>query len=230
MKAIIHVHTSHSFDSFVSVQKLVDKAIENEIDLLCITDHDTIAGAKEAQNYAQIHHKGKIQIIIGAEFSTEWGDIIGLNIKENIASKNADEVIENIKKQGGLVLLPHPFDSHKNVDYLAEKADAIEVFNSRSTPFNNQKALDLAVRLNKPQYVASDAHFLSDSMLSVNYFEGQSDLKSLLLNPNKHFETAYSKAINYSKSQFIKGFKQRNIKVILYSAKMLLLKGVNSKK
>lgn len=222
MKAVIHLHTSHSFDSWTSPKKLVDKAIAHQVDVLCITDHDTIAGAMEARNYAQKRYGNKIQIILGAEFSTEWGDIIGINISENIASKNAEIVIDNIKKQGGLVLLPHPFDSHKNVEYLAEKADLIEVFNARSTPQNNGKSLELATRLGKPKYVASDAHFLSDSVLCVNNFKENNDFMNALLTANRDFKTGYSSPINYAKSQFIKGLKRRKMRTILISIKMLI--------
>lgn len=104
MKAVIHLHTFSSFDSMTAPKAIVDKAIEHKIDVLCITDHDTIDGSIKADEYAKTHYKDKIKIIIGAEFSTDWGDIIGINIKENIDSKDPKIVIENIRKQGGLVL------------------------------------------------------------------------------------------------------------------------------
>jgi predicted metal-dependent phosphoesterase TrpH len=215
MKAVIHLHTSYSFDSMTTPKAIVDKAFEYGIDVLCITDHDTIEGSVKAHEYAINNHKGKIKIIIGAEFSTLWGDIIGINIKENIVSKDPKTVVENIQKQGGLVLLPHPFDSHKNIDYWAQVADVIEVFNARSSVENNQKSLALATKLGKPTYVSSDAHFLSDTMLCINFLNGEPHFLDAVLLQNKSFETAYSTHSNYLKSQLIKGFKQRKIKVIL---------------
>jgi predicted metal-dependent phosphoesterase TrpH len=215
VKAVIHLHSSSSFDSITDPKAIVDKAVTHQINILCITDHDTIEGSVKASEYAKTHYKEAIKIIIGAEFSTDWGDIIGINIKENIDSKDAKHVIENIKKQGGLVLLPHPFDSHKNIEYLAKEADLIEVFNARSKPINNQKALELATKLDKPIYVASDAHFLSDTMLCVNNLPANSNFYEALLSPNKSFETAYSSQLNYLNSQLIKGIKKKKIKLIL---------------
>jgi predicted metal-dependent phosphoesterase TrpH len=212
---VIHLHTSFSFDSMTAPKAIVDKAIEHKIDVLCITDHDTIEGSIKAFEYAKTNFNEAIEIVIGAEFSTDWGDIIGINIKENIDSKDAKSVIENIKKQGGLVLLPHPFDSHKNIEYLAQQADLIEVFNARSKPENNKKALDLATKFYKPTYVASDAHFLSDTLLCINYLHKNSGFNEALLSTNKTFETDYSSQLNYLKSQLIKGFKKKKIRLIV---------------
>jgi predicted metal-dependent phosphoesterase TrpH len=194
---------------------IVDKAIEHKIEVLCITDHDTIEGSIRASEYAKTHHNEAIKIIIGAEFSTDWGDIIGINIKENIDSNDPKIVIQNIRKQGGLVLLPHPFDSHKNVEYLAQEADVIEVFNARSKPENNQKSIELAAKLGKPTYVASDAHFLSDTMLCINHFTENRNFLDAILDPKKTFNTAYSTHLHYLKSQLIKGFKLKKIKLIV---------------
>jgi predicted metal-dependent phosphoesterase TrpH len=219
VKAVIHLHTSFSFDSMTAPKAIVDKALEHRIDVLCITDHDTIEGSIKAHEYAKKHYDKAIKIVIGAEFSTDWGDIIGINIKENIDSKDPKTVIENIKKQGGLVLLPHPFDGHKNIEYLAQEADVIEVFNARSNPANNQKALELAAKCNKPTYVSSDAHFLSDTMLCINYLDENRGFEDALLTTKKTFETVYSSQINYLKSQLIKGFKKTKptliVKIVL---------------
>jgi predicted metal-dependent phosphoesterase TrpH len=219
VRAVIHVHTSFSFDSMTAPKAIVDKAIEHKIDVLCITDHDTIEGSQKAFEYAQAHYNDMIKIVIGAEFSTEWGDIIGINIKENIDSKNPITVIENIKKQGGLVLLPHPFDGHKNVEKLAELSDVIEVFNARSNEKNNEKSLELAQNLNKPCYVASDAHFLKDSMLCKNDLKKQGDFFDNLLKEPIIFETQYSKKAHYFQSQMIKGIKLRKPLIILRALK-----------
>ena len=88
MKAVIHLHTFFSFDSMTAPKAIVDKAIEHKIDVLCITDHDTVEGSIKAFEYAKTQYNEAIKIVIGAEFSTDWGDIIGINIKENIDSNS----------------------------------------------------------------------------------------------------------------------------------------------
>ena len=66
MKAIFHLHSKYSFDCLTAPQKLVDLAIKNGIDILCITDHDTLKGAQEAHSYAQKQYGNAIKVVIGA--------------------------------------------------------------------------------------------------------------------------------------------------------------------
>ncbi len=52
------------------------------------------------------------KVIIGEEILTPHGEVIGLFIKEKIpVALPIEEAISRIKAQGGLVLLPHPFDT-----------------------------------------------------------------------------------------------------------------------
>jgi predicted metal-dependent phosphoesterase TrpH len=224
MKAIIHVHSRYSFDCLTSPEKLVDMAVKNGIDVLCITDHDTLQGSIQALEYAQKRYGDALKIIIGAEYKTDCGDIIGLNLKEEIYLKKAEEVIKAIKQQGGLVLLPHPFVSHKNIDFLAEQADAIEVFNARTSPEANQKAFELAQTHNKSQYVASDAHFLADAALCINQFhtDVNTPFEEALMHANRTFTHGFSSRKHYFQSQIIGGFKKRNVRLMLSAAKNLL--------
>ena len=101
-------------------------------------------------------------VIVGSEIHTEVGDIIGLCLSEEIKSKNSIEIFEEIKTQGGFVVLPHPFRGHKLNQYIIEHSDAIEVFNGRSTAEENFKALELAKKYNKPFTAGSDAHFAAE--------------------------------------------------------------------
>ncbi len=221
MKAIIHLHSKYSFDCLTSPEKLVDMAIKNGIDVLCITDHDTIQGSVHAQQYAQKQYGDAIKIIIGAEYKTDCGDIIGLNLTEEIRLTKAKDVIKTIRQQGGLVLLPHPFVSHKNVDFLAEQADAIEVINARTTPGANRLAYELAETLGKPEYVASDAHFLSDAALCINEFHvgKTTSFETALLQAERAFTTGFSSKKHYFQSQMIDGLKKRNLRLLLSAAK-----------
>ena len=225
MKAVIHLHTKYSFDCLTPPEKLVDLAVQNGIDVLCITDHDTIEGSVHAQNYAQKHYPNALKVVIGAEFKTDCGDIIALNIFENIVEKNADTVIAAIRKQGGLVLLPHPFDSHKNIEHLANQADVIEIFNARSNHEHNQKSFDLASKYQKPVYAASDAHFANDAFLCINQFNMSKNapFETILLQAERTFQTAYSPKKHYFKSQIIGGFKKRKLKLFLSATKNWLL-------
>lgn len=64
MKIDLHLHTNYS-DGRNTIKEVVDKAIQEKIELISITDHDSIAGEKQAIEYCQ----GKIKFISGIEFT-----------------------------------------------------------------------------------------------------------------------------------------------------------------
>ena len=69
MKFDLHCH-SHFSDGVLSPEMLVSRAKEREVDVLALTDHDTIAGLSLAQKAAGEHG---ITLINGIEFSSQWG-------------------------------------------------------------------------------------------------------------------------------------------------------------
>ncbi len=81
MNVDLHCHSNLS-DGALSPKKLVDLAVQRGVDMLSITDHDSIAC------YQQISQPtGDIKIVTGIEFSTTWCNrgihIVGLNIDLN---------------------------------------------------------------------------------------------------------------------------------------------------
>jgi predicted metal-dependent phosphoesterase TrpH len=82
MKIDLHSHTYCS-DGVLSPTELVERAVSKGVDVLAITDHDTIAGLAEAR--AAIAEKQlPLTLIPGVEISTSWYEfeihIVGLNI------------------------------------------------------------------------------------------------------------------------------------------------------
>ena len=74
---------------------------------LAITDHDRIEGALRARDAA---HPG-LTIIIGEEIKTADGDLIALFLERAVApGQPARDTIDEVRAQGGLVGIPHPFD------------------------------------------------------------------------------------------------------------------------
>lgn len=76
----LHCHSTCS-DGLLSPAELLNKAVQSNIKLLALTDHDTIAGFQTLHNLAKAL---PIQVISGIEFSVSWKKydihIIGLNI------------------------------------------------------------------------------------------------------------------------------------------------------
>src|SRR5690554_6212389 len=82
MKIDLHSHT-HCSDGVLSPAELVMRAAEKGVDVLAITDHDTVAGlaaAGQAITTLQL----PLKLINGVEISTSWQQleihIVGLNI------------------------------------------------------------------------------------------------------------------------------------------------------
>ena len=83
----LHSHTKCS-DGALSPETLIDRAVNYQIDVLAITDHDTVAGLDIAQKHI-IDKKLPLTLISGIEISTAWQGfeihIVGLNIDRNNA-------------------------------------------------------------------------------------------------------------------------------------------------
>ncbi|MDY6916841.1 MAG: PHP domain-containing protein [Chloroflexota bacterium] len=133
MKADLHVHTGYSPDCVTSLEDIIARCLRNGIDCLAITDHNTIAGAVEMKKLAPF------KVIVGEEIDTSSGEIIGYFLHEEIPQGlSAQETIARIKKQGGAVCVPHPFDTFRLsalrrevLESLVTGIDIIEVLNSR---------------------------------------------------------------------------------------------------
>ena len=155
-----HIHSNYSHDSLMRPGRILKRAKKAGLTGVAITDHDTIRGSLEARKL----EKGiGVTVIPGAEILTDSGDIIGLLVNEEIRSRRWDDVIDEIREQGGVSVLPHPYRSHPNVLELAKAVDLIEVWNARSTVEQNERALQLAGRLQKPGMYGSDAHTYAGS-------------------------------------------------------------------
>lgn len=138
MKTELHIHTSFSHDSTLSLQLLGVICSLKHIDCIAICDHNTIEGGLSARKQLS---KKNINVIVGEEIFTSDGEVIGLFLKENIpAGLSAEETICEIKRQNGLVYIPHPYDEkrHKtvlNTEVLAKishQIDMIEIYNGRN--------------------------------------------------------------------------------------------------
>jgi predicted metal-dependent phosphoesterase TrpH len=139
-----------------SPETILKVAKNKGLDGIAITDHNTIKGGLEAY---KINKDEDFDVIIGSEIETEYGDIIGLYLQDEISARSFIDVVEEIKAQNGLVILAHPY--RKNILFpikLIKNVDAIEIFNARSSKICNMKAKDLADRSKKPPCAGSDAH------------------------------------------------------------------------
>lgn len=153
----IHSHTTYSCDGNLAPVHLIELARRAGLSAIAITDHNTLKGALKAQQ----DFSGKCPLIIpGEEIRTEYGDIIGIFLSEEIKSRVFAEVIDEIRDQGGLSILPHPMRRKifPPVEQIA-RINFIESINSRTSQEKNGAALRLATELKIPGIAGSDSHF-----------------------------------------------------------------------
>jgi len=145
----LHCHTSASFDSLAAPASIVGAAVKRGLTHLAITDHGTIDGALEARAAAP---EG-LTIIVGEEIRTAEGDLIALFLQTAVAQhRPATETIEEVRAQGGLVGVPHPFDKFRGsllrdaqMASLAPLVDWVEVHNARIVGgTGNEQAVEFA--------------------------------------------------------------------------------------
>ncbi|MBP1888937.1 putative metal-dependent phosphoesterase TrpH [Clostridium moniliforme] len=98
-KVDFHVHTNKS-DGILSPKEVVDRAYKNEVEILAITDHDTINGLSEAIDEAKVKN---IKLIPGIEFSCNYNNesihLLGFFGDDSYKSEDFIEILNNIQEK-----------------------------------------------------------------------------------------------------------------------------------
>ncbi len=237
-RADVHVHTrysgfgSYSFISFpesvTDPARAVEAARRKKLDVLCVTDHNTIEGAVIAKKCA-----GDIDVVIGEEISSADGEILALFIQEEIKPLlGAPDTIDRIHEQGGIAVAAHPFSPQcpslgKKIFNL--KLDGVEVFNA----CHRDAYSNLMAQTFSPGKLAwlgsSDAHSLNMIGNGHTIFEGKTseELYKSILKRKTFFggnKTPLSECMSWSReiaSESIKmiynSLKEEKSQDILYS-------------
>ena len=160
----LHMHTDHSHDCATPVEVLLAAARAQGLGAIAVTDHNVITGALEARAKAA---EFGMKVIVAEEVKTaDQGEVIGLFIEEHIPrGMTLAETVAEIKRQGGLVYVPHPFDRmHAVPDYehllgIVDEIDAIEVYNPRVAIGSfNEEAERFAAKYRILAGAGSDSH------------------------------------------------------------------------
>jgi hypothetical protein len=138
----LHNHTTES-DSSITPSELIDYMAQDRVDAFAITDHNTISGHSKIKELLH-QKKHSISCIYGMEYTTYYGHILCLNLKEyvpweNINLHKPELLFAAAKEKGALVGVAHPFSyghpisrgcrfDMKITDY--HSFDFIEVFNN----------------------------------------------------------------------------------------------------
>jgi hypothetical protein len=171
LTANIHIHTKYSHDSLVEPRDILKLSKKLKIEVLGITDHNTTKGAIEAKKIAKKEFP-EILVLVGQEVKTEYGDIIAFGYEGNLPFR-LFELIDKARANNLFLMLPHPFDSLRksssvglnleaeDMEKIAKKIDAVEVFNSRCFfEGPNKNAEIFAEKFGLSGIAGSDAHDL----------------------------------------------------------------------
>ena len=160
----LHMHTDHSHDCATPVEVLLATARAQGFGAIAVTDHNEVSGALEAAAKASDYG---VKVIVGEEVKTaRQGEVIGLFLQEKIPrGLTLAETVAEIRRQGGVVYVPHPFDRmHSVPDYehlldVVADVDAIEVYNPRVAIGSfNEEAARFAAKYRILAGAGSDAH------------------------------------------------------------------------
>lgn len=129
----MHIHTSFSPCSNISIPYLLKRAQEIGLDGICVTDHNTAASKYAFENIAD--NSGPC-VIIGMEYTTPKGDFLIFGPVDHIPENmDAQELIRWVYKQRGAVIAAHPFRKYRSVDpHCLQLSTIIESINGRNLP------------------------------------------------------------------------------------------------
>ncbi len=185
LRAELHCHTYHSHDCRMRPERMIRNCQQRGINVLAVTDHNEFNGALEVAAAAP---EG-FTVIPSEEIKSSEGEIIGYFLNRHIPrGLPPEETAERIRAQGGVVNVPHPFDTLRGgrlstpaLDRLVSLGliDMIEGFNARMTrPEDNDQALVYAREHDLPVTGGSDAHSygeLGAAYTELRPFDGPRD-------------------------------------------------------
>jgi glycosyltransferase involved in cell wall biosynthesis len=206
----LHMHTDHSPDCATPVDVLLETARDRGLGAIAITDHNEISGALAAREVAE--RMDGIKVIVAEEVKTaDEGEVIGLFIEEKIPrGLSMAETIAEIRRQDGLVYVPHPFDRlHSVPDYehllkIVEEIDILEVFNPRIALSSfNEEAVRFARKYSIVPGAGSDSHVaqgLGSVKIRLRDFEGPEEFLESMRQADivrKHKNLVYVQALKF---------------------------------
>lgn len=172
-KADLHIHSNNKkrlsyfplfYDSVQSVEQILEHSLRFGVNILSITDHDTLRGSEKAYNL--IEKKGLDLILVpGCEISSRDGHILAYNITGEISSNlSAEETIRNIHEKNGIAVAAHPFNILNAVKSRVYSLpfDAVEGYNAVLPASTNARGIAAANALDLPYLANSDAHVVEE--------------------------------------------------------------------
>jgi len=188
MRLDLHIHTRASVCSVLSIEDILSRARTLGLDGVCLTDHDLVARESLAREGVQ---EDGLVVLVGMEYATAEGDFLVFGPVEKLpVGLSAREMLPRLRDLGGAAVAAHPFRSWRPADpevfSLGQGLGlAVECYNGRNLPRENDKARILAGCFGLAATGGSDAHDVDELGVAVTRFlrpvRSRAELVSALL-------------------------------------------------
>jgi predicted metal-dependent phosphoesterase TrpH len=222
LKIDFHVHSNASPDGLATLDALAAAARHRGLDAIAICDHNriTLTGPEL---------RSGIWLLPGCEISARGCHILALFCTSpcNLSSLTAEglpepeTVIREIRRQGGLAVIAHPFDHKWDPKALALQPDGTETFNARAHMRNrtaNLQAAAYAADFRLIPFGGSDAHSTTEvgnayTVVDTDKIDG---LRAALTAGHCYSVLGKNtRRLHKGRSQFTKAWRSRSVRRIL---------------
>ncbi|MCI5125708.1 MAG: PHP domain-containing protein [Candidatus Electrothrix sp. AR5] len=163
MKIDLHVHTTLSSCSQLTLMEILNNAQAKGLDGVCITDHNTMAAADSLHEGIQ---ENGLCVLVGMEYATKGGDFLLFGPFEKLpVGLSAETVLAAVDAAGGVAIAAHPCRPGRSTDISLLKKGLcriIEGVNGRNAAFDNQTVALWPKYFQIGAVGGSDAHTLAE--------------------------------------------------------------------
>lgn len=159
----MHVHTTYSSCSGLTLGDILTHARARGLDGVCITDHNTMAVQGDIQEGLQADG---LCVIFGMEYDTPEGDFLVFGPGDDLPKGlHAEELLRLVKESNGVAVGAHPCRAGRMLDpSLVSRGlcGIVESVNGRNRHHENHQVQELALQYGLVQCGGSDAHRLDE--------------------------------------------------------------------
>ena len=194
LRAELHCHNVYSnghvgdleppFDSNVTLNEQLENSLKSKLDILFVTNHNTLDGFKQITDYKHAHEKfSNLKVYPAVEVTTDKeAHVLVYGLQDEIKSNQTiDEILDAAKVQDAVTIAPHPFSL---VDALRDdslKCDLFEVFNSSNVDLHSNKKAEIFAKDNNLLTTAgSDSHVASTIGRCTNLINSENNLDDVI--------------------------------------------------
>ena len=187
-----HIHTTYS-DGMATPREVVERAVALGLDVIAITDHDSVAGAIEAREIAA-RDGYPVEVIVGVEVTTFLGvHLLALFVEERLPMlRSTASTIVQVARRGGLALAPHPLSpltpsmGRRLIERVLARGiplAGVETMNPSPAGRPSARVVALNRGWGLAEFGGSDAHFPAHIAADYTEFPGRSaaDFRRALL-------------------------------------------------